>query len=228
MRVLHAQPGFAPGLRVLNLPGVRGRRVGFGHGPLRFAREPGDQRVIRGRVGGVGAIHLVHRHARAVEELQAVAPVLLDRPGRFPRGEEHAQIDVRSQHQAHRTFGLNVLIHAVALVHTPVVAGQRHDLAQRAEFAEDLLRRSMQRGRLDAGTARGHPFGLGHAQRLGQVAGAQPGLRGGQGLVAGAQFFSAGREIGIRHRRPSGRCQSLLKTAAEPGLRRAAADRTQY
>ncbi|KAG1245923.1 hypothetical protein G6F68_014857 [Rhizopus microsporus] len=74
----------------------------------------------------------------------------------------------------------------------------------------------MQRRRRHAATAGSHPCGLGPAPRLGQVAGAQPGLRGRQFVVAGAQRLRAGVEILVRHRGPSGRSKAFLKNRRHP------------
>jgi hypothetical protein len=98
----------------------------------------------RGGIGLIGPVDLVYRLARLVEELDAVAAVFGYGVEVLPAAEEHAQVDVRPQHDADRAIRLDALILAVTLVHGVVVARERHDRPQRAEIAEQRLRGSAQ------------------------------------------------------------------------------------
>ena len=100
-----------------------------------------DQRIERRPVGLLGGVDLVHRLARAVEELQAEPLAALQGfahgKAMLPASQEQAQVDVGPQHQAVRSGHLHVLEAAMALVHAMLVARQAHDAADRRHLRQD-------------------------------------------------------------------------------------------
>ncbi|MNY10992.1 hypothetical protein D3C86_1439980 [compost metagenome] len=190
VRVFQAAPVGAQRFGVSGLGGFRGRRERrHHHGRRRRQGMPVDVRLPGRRVGLGGAVDLVHRLAGLVEELDAVPAVLGYRVEVLPRAEEHAQVDIRPEHDADRAIiGLDVLVVAMPLVHGGVVAGQRHDRPEGAEVAEHRLRGAAQLARGHA-AAGGYQFGLGRAKAAGAFADAQVGRGGHQRVVALAQGF---------------------------------------
>jgi hypothetical protein len=133
--------------------------------------------------------------ALAIEELKAVAGVLDHRVRMLPQAEEHPQVDVGSEDHADHAVGLDVLIAAVALVHAPVVARQRHDPAEAAEQTEYFLRRPRQLDRLEAAVGSGQ-LRFGDAQAAGAIADAKTRFGSDQSVVALPQFVgTAGLHI---------------------------------
>lgn len=88
-------------------------------------------------------MHLVHRLARCIEELQAAADfaavALLDRKTMRPHFREDAQVDVLAEHHGIVVAGDDLVVNADLLVHGTLVAGQRHHLANRLKAGQQIV-----------------------------------------------------------------------------------------
>ena len=117
-------------------------------------------------------MHLVHRLAGRVEELQAAADVvaiaLFHGKAVRPDFREDAQVDVFAEHHGIVVAGDDLVVDADLLVHRAFVAGQRHDLADGLEAGQKIVD-----ARLDADDAvaamRGDQLGLRNAELGGQI-----------------------------------------------------------
>src|SRR5690554_4368452 len=136
-----------------------------------------------------GEVDLVHRRTRSIKKLQRFSSVRIDGPGVSPVGKEHAQIDVRTQDNAHRLARTYIFITPVAFMHAPFVTRQRHDPTQAAEFTKNVLRRFAQRYGAQPADAGRHQLEFGHTQLHGDSAYSGPRFAHRDGVVATAQFL---------------------------------------
>jgi len=114
--------------------------------------EPGDQLLVGIEVGRGPQMHLVHRLARRVEELQAAADLavvaLFHGKAMRPDFGEDAQVDVFAQHHGIVVAGDDLVVDPDLLMHRTFVAGQRHHLADGIETGQKIVD-----ARLDASDA---------------------------------------------------------------------------
>src|SRR5699024_6444011 len=128
--VIHLHPvaaqnpwGCAQGRRgVLN--GPDGWPAGASHSKLP------DHIKITPHVGVFRANYLVDGRASRIEELNAALPIVIDCPGASPVLEAQAQGQILPQHASRAATGMDVFIAAMALLNTPIIAGQGHGAAQ--------------------------------------------------------------------------------------------------
>lgn len=118
-------------------------------------------------------MHLVHRLACRIEELQAApdiaAVALFDGKAVRPDFWEDAQVDVLAKHHGIVVAGHDLVVDADLLVHSAFIARQRHGLADGLEAGQKIID-----AQLDADDAvaamRGDQFGLRNAKLGGEIA----------------------------------------------------------
>ena len=88
-------------------------------------------------------MHLMHRLARRIEELQAaadlVAVALLHGKAVRPDFREDTQVDVLTKHHGIVVAGDDLVVDADLFVHGAFVAGQRHHLADGLETGQKVV-----------------------------------------------------------------------------------------
>jgi hypothetical protein len=175
------------------------------------SRQIGHQRRPGREVRALAQMHLVHRVARRVEDLEAAPRAALGRAlhgeGMDPVAREDAQVDLLGHHHRGMLAGGVVGIDAHLLVHRAVVAGQRHHFAEGARRGTSASGCAAMRVTPRPGIG-GHERGLGDAEPVGQVAVAELGVF----RTRGADFF----------RRGQGAPLCSMMTSGWPGPRRRA------